>query len=230
MNFHFTAKSSNTKTGAIPVTVSSAQTCPPVCPFINDGCYAKAGFYTRLHWDKVSSGARGASWQELIDQITAIPAGAVWRHNIAGDLPGEGNAIDAQALEQLTAANQSKSGFTYTHKPVLGEAYDANQDAVRKANAGGFAVNLSANTLAEADALAALAIAPVAVVLNSAQTNNTVTPSGRKVVVCPATQRDDVTCESCRLCARINRTVIVGFPAHGSGARKVNRIIAIKSI
>jgi len=67
-------------------------------------------------------------------------------------------------------------------------------------------------------------------VLDSAQTSNTVTPAGRKVVVCPATQRDDVTCESCRLCARINRSVIVGFPAHGAGARKVNRIIAIKAI
>lgn len=41
------------------------------------------------------------------------------------------------------------------------------------------------------------------------------TPKGRKVVVCPATHRDDVSCKTCGLCAVRDRKVIVGFPAHG---------------
>ena len=41
------------------------------------------------------------------------------------------------------------------------------------------------------------------------------TPDGRRVVVCPATYRDDVNCKSCGLCQKA-RDVIVGFPAHGA--------------
>ena len=43
----------------------------------------------------------------------------------------------------------------------------------------------------------------------------TVTPEGWAVKTCPATYRDDVTCQSCQLCQRRDRKVIVGFPAHG---------------
>jgi hypothetical protein len=49
------------------------------------------------------------------------------------------------------------------------------------------------------------------------------TPAGRKVVVCPATYRDDVSCASCGLCAR-QRSAIVGFPAHGAAKRKADAV------
>jgi hypothetical protein len=45
------------------------------------------------------------------------------------------------------------------------------------------------------------------------------------VVICPATQRDDVSCASCQLCQR-QRTAIVGFPAHGSRHRVINLRLA----
>lgn len=85
---------------------------------------------------------------------------------------------------------------------------------------GGFTINLSGNNLGHADTLADLNIGPVVVVLPSAVKTNTVTPKGRKVVVCPATQRDDVSCATCGLCQKARRSVIVGFPAHGSGKKK----------
>jgi len=77
-------------------------------------------------------------------------------------------------------------------------------------------VNLSADSLAEADHLADQAAGPVVVVLAPDQAENLRTPAGRLVVICPATQRDDVTCASCQLCQRATRPTIVGFPAHGT--------------
>jgi len=68
-----------------------------------------------------------------------------------------------------------------------------------------------------------LDIAPVTVVLPETQTTNTTTPKGRKVVVCPATIKDNVSCATCQLCAR-QRDTIVGFPAHGVSKRKANEI------
>ena len=82
---------------------------------------------------------------------------------------------------------------------------------------------MSGNNLAHADELAALDIAPVVVVLPYGTTSNTRTPAGRKVVVCPATQRDTVTCKSCMLCAR-QRDFIIGFPAHGVSAKRADAI------
>ena len=66
---------------------------------------------------------------------------------------------------------------------------------------------------------------PVVVVLPSTTTANTTTPAGRPVVICPATQRDDVSCASCQLCQR-QRTAIVGFPAHGARHRVINLRLA----
>ena len=214
--YHFTAKSQNVKTGPIPTTVTSAATCPDACPLKEAGCYAAHG-HVAMHWRAVTQGKRGGTLQSLCDNIAALPANTLWRHNVAGDLPGEGDIIHKAGMLALIEANTGKRGFTYTHKPP--HAYNA--DLIRFANQKGFTVNLSANTLDHADRLAALDIGPVVVVLDApeGQRADTVTPEGRKVVTCPATYRDDVTCASCKLCAVRDRAVIVGFPAHGAAKR-----------
>ena len=214
--YHFTPKSRNAKTGPIPVTTTSASTCPPSCPLSAKGCYASGGPLA-IHWRKVTEGKAGGSLEALCDSIAALPEGTLWRHNQAGDLPGEGDIIHKAGMLALVQANEGKRGFTYTHKPP--HAYNA--DLIRFANQKGFTVNLSANTLAHADTLAALDIGPVVVVLDApeGQRADTETPQGRKVVTCPATYRDDVTCASCKLCAVRDRAVIVGFPAHGAAKR-----------
>ena len=226
MQVHLTLKSANAKTGPIPVSTTSAQSCPTVCPFKSAGCYADGGPLA-LHWREVTEERRGGDWRAFCATISTLPDGSLWRHNQAGDLPmvASSQTIDARAVRKLVAANDGKRGFTYTHhdmrKPV-------NRAIVAECNANGFTVNLSANNLQHADTLAELNIGPVVVVLASDATQNTVTPAGRKVVVCPATQREDVSCATCQLCQR-QRAAIVGFPAHGASKRKAS-IIAIKSI
>ena len=220
INIHITARSSNAKTGPIPVTTSGAQTCPSACPFNNaneGGCYANGG-PLKMHWNKVTSGERGGSIADLCEQIEQLADGQLWRHNQAGDLMGDGENIDAAALVRLTAANGNSAGFTYTHYDVLENT--GNRDAVAMANHFGFTVNLSANNLRHADELSELGVGPVAVVLPVDVTSNTVTPAGRRVVVCPATQRDDIQCSDCRLCAKGGNRPIIGFPAHGASKRK----------
>lgn len=220
MQTHLTLVSRNVKTGPIPVSTTSAESCPSACPFNNaNGCYAASGPLA-LHWRKVTNGLSGDSYGAFLDKVSRLMKGQLWRHNQAGDLIGEGNTLDVQALALLVKANKGKRGFTYTHKPL---ASQAERDAIRDANKGGFTVNLSGNTLAHADTLADMGIAPVVVVLPHDATQNTVTPKGRKVVVCPATQRDDVSCASCGLCQK-QRDSIVGFPAHGTSKRKADLI------
>jgi hypothetical protein len=170
-----------------------------------------------MHWRAVAEGKRGGTLQALAADIAALPEGTLWRHNVAGDLPGEGDIIHKASMLALISANEGRKGFTYTHKPP----HTYNADLIRFANAKGFTVNLSANTLAHADRLVALGIGPVVVVQDAAEGTraDTVTPEGHKVATCPATYREDVTCQTCGLCASTTRKVIVGFPAHGAAKR-----------
>lgn len=217
-----TLESRNAKTGKIPVSTTTALTCPLSCPFntANEGgCYASGG-PLRIQWGKVTDGKAGMGWTAFCEAVSKLPEDQLWRHNQAGDLPGNRVKINRPALERLVKANRGKRGFTYTHYSM----HDAgNRDAVAYANANGFTVNLSGNNLKHADELADLGIAPVVVVLPASQTENTTTPKGRKVVVCPATIRDDVNCKTCGLCARL-RDAIIGFPAHGAAHRKADAI------
>lgn len=219
---HLTNPSRNKKTGPIPVSTTGADSCPSACPFntANEGgCYANGGPLA-IHWRKVTEGKSGESFKRFAEKIEQLPQGQLWRHNQAGDLQGKGNRIDAAALRLLVKANVGKRGFTYTHKPMD----KANAAAVAHANANGFTVNLSGNNLAHADKLASLAIGPVVTVLPANATENTTTPQGRKVVVCPAAIRDDISCATCKLCAIATRDFIVGFPAHGASKRKAESV------
>lgn len=218
MKFYLTRKSSNAKTGPMPVSTSSADTCPHSCPFRGKGCYAETGPLS-LHWSKVSSGQRGVDWYEFLRQISVLPPETLWRHNQAGDLAGEDEFIDPTMMLQLINANAHKSGYTYTHKdPAKG----TNAASIAMANAGGFTVNLSADNLEHADALYDFEIGPVTVVLPMDGVA-TVTPKGRKVIICPAL-KGDTSCDKCKLCARADRRVIIGFPAHGSKKRIASAI------
>lgn len=213
--YHLTLKSENRKTGPIPVSTTSADTCPTTCGQF-DTCYAKSG-PSGIHFRKVAAGTRGTDLKGFTAAIAALPSGTLWRHNQAGDLPGEDAAIDVLALRAIVRANRGKRGFTYTHKPLS----QHNVRAIRACTVGGFTVNISADTIAAADAAKSLAIAPVVVVLPATVRENFTTPGGNKVVICPAVTHDGVSCATCKLCAWATRDAIIGFPAHGAKARQV---------
>ncbi|NCC25966.1 MAG: hypothetical protein EOM25_12365 [Deltaproteobacteria bacterium] len=220
-NFKLAFGSQNGKTGPIPVSMSGRDTCPNACPLKEKGCYA---LYGRMawNWNSLSEGRRGGDFASLLADIRRMPAGQLWRHNSAGDLPTIDNVhIDAEALTALVKAQQGRRGFTYTHyDPRIPE----NAEAIRQANAGGFTINLSADTLAEADEFADLGIAPVVTTLPIEAPKSLRTPAGRKVVTCPATYREKVTCSNCGICQQAKGRAIVGFPAHGSGKRATQAV------
>jgi hypothetical protein len=235
---HITTTSANGKTGPILVTTTSANTCPPTCPLNNGGgCYASAGGPLAIHWRKVTSGERGTSWPVFIDALRIAlkrkGKGALWRHNQAGDLPGDGRTIHAPALAALADVNHETGtrGFTYTHYPVGRDLRGTlNLIAIQDANARGFTINLSANGLGHADALIddietrnnphKRARPPVCAVVAEDHPARSTTPRGRLVVVCPAQQREGVTCATCRLCARADRPMVIAFRVHGTSAKR----------
>lgn len=221
---HLTLKSANVKTGPIPVSTSSADTCPDACPLKKGGCYAKSG-PLGMHWNKVTKGQRGANLTAFVKQIRSLPSGQLWRHNQAGDLSGKGDRINTRELSRIVRANKGKRGFTYTHKPP---ALGNNATAIASANKGGFTVNLSGNSLSHADELKALGIGPVvAIVPEGLRPNGETggkTPAGNRFIFCPAQTREGVTCATCRLCSVAKREYIIAFEVHGTSKRKAAAI------
>lgn len=217
MRAHLTLRSSNSKTGPIPVSTTERASCG-ACPLKKSGCYAD-DFHLSMHWDAVSRGERGTNWTEHCNQIAALPDEQLWRANQAGDLPRKGTKIDKRKVARLVAANTGKRGFTYTHHSLIPH----NLDVLYQAAIGGFTVNLSADNLIDADAKSAHGL-PVTVLLPTEQRTNTVTPQGRPVVICPAMTHDNVQCIDCQLCQRGDRDVIIGFPAHSGSAKKADLV------
>ena len=224
LRVHWRPRSSIHKLGGIPSSTTSGFTCPPSCSLRGNGCYAEFGI-GGAWWRALSSGKTsprgdtvGIAWPQFLERVRALPPRQLWRHNLAGDLPGIGNNIAPHQLRELVRANAGRRGFTFTHKPPTA----GNITAVRNATAEGFVVNWSADNMRQADKRAELGVAPVVVVVPRDAPVNSYTPAGRHVVVCPAQRRKAATCASCKLCADADRAVIVGFRAHGQMNKRVS--------
>lgn len=221
MNTALTMVSSNAKTGPIPTSTSDRETCPATCPFYEKGCYAKSGPQA-IHWRKVSNAERGVVWSEFIAQIRKIQRGQIWRHNVSGDLQHNNGNIDYIKLRQLIDANKGRKGFTYTHH-VLN---DHNVICLQNANSLGFTVNASTESVEVADQVMTMHGIPAVAVVSSDKTDRFYrTESGRKVITCPATIHESVTCATCGLCQQSDREFIIAFPAHGVAKKTVNVIV-----
>ena len=230
MNVSLTMKSGNVKVGKIPVSTTDASSCPSGCALKGSHCYAGFGPLA-IHWKLVSAGKRGLDrWSLFCKAVSRFPAGQKWRHNQAGDLPKDGrrskvDRIHRSKLKQLSAASAGKRGWTYTHY----DPTDAhNRQAIADANSvDGLTINLSADSMKEADDYHKLGIAPVVCILpKDAPNRGNRTPAGTPIVVCPAQTTETVSCEQCMLCEKRGRKSIVGFKAHGTASKRLSKRVA----
>lgn len=227
MKFKFTAKSSNTKTGPIPVTMTERASCPDTCTLKKNGCYAD-NFPLSLHWDRVES--TGIEESKLLDKISALPNGQLWRHNVAGDLPSLAGLVDSNAFIRLIEAAKHTKPIIYTHHKL----YPHNQKLFANARAQGVVINASCEDIGTAYSAIKAGINAVCIMpIDAKPVTKLVNPDNHdelvRVVICPAQQKDSVTCASCGLCARdrVNAGVIVGFIPHGAKAKTVNKLVKV---
>ena len=239
--FGLTIDSHNRKTGRMAVSTSPKQTCPVSCPFRSKACYSNAGKML-MWWNRFSSfeGEIESCYDEFLSRCSArIPNKGYWRHNQAGDLFPVFDVPDCISLSharRLTEVGRDKKAFGYSHYPVVcvSGVSDAvvrvNRQAIAEMNAEGFTMNASANSPSHADRIfesgfknPIVTVLPKRYILEKIKTSKT--PNGLKIVTCPATIRDDMTCLSCKLCMKSKRDFIVGFPSHGTNANASDRLV-----
>lgn len=222
MQVAITIASGNSQTGPIPTTVTERASCPDTCPFYDKGCYGKYHLQG-VHWRAVSEHQRGVSWDEFIRQVSKFTPDQLWRHNVTGDLPHVGGDIDSPSAEQIVKANNHKRGFTFTHH-VLNPH---NLKVIQNANANGFTINASTESVEVADKVMTEHGIPAVAVIPSTESRRFFhTESGRKVIVCPAKiHKGKVNCSTCGLCQQSDREFIIAFPAHGTAKKTVDAIV-----
>jgi hypothetical protein len=214
-------KSGNRKVGAIPVSTTEEGSCPAECPLKDTDCYARFG-PLGMHWRKIGPDGRGDNWDAFCERVEKFEDGQLWRHNQAGDLPQRKDGkIAARKAKKLSQAAQHTNGWTYTHYDPTDEH---NRKVIEAMNAvSGMTVNLSADSLTEADQYAKLGIGPVTVTLpKDAPERGNKTPDGLPIVVCPAQTQENMSCEQCKLCQVKERKSIVGFLAHGTASKRLS--------
>lgn len=228
---HLTPKSKNRKVGEIPVSTTESSSCPKECSHLQDNtCYAKFG-PLGMHWKNVDKRNRGDNWTAFCNRVSRFILNQLWRHDQAGDFPKNKRSkstydeMNRSKCLQLAKAAKHTRGWTYTHYDMRSEH---NRSAVKEMNEiGGLVVNLSANSLAHADELYQLNIGPVVCGLPAdAPHRGNKTPGGLPIVVCPAQTQENMTCEQCKLCQKVERKSIVGFLAHGTAIKRLSTILA----
>lgn len=221
MKVHLTKVSRNIKTGPIPVSTTEKDSCPDECPLKNTDCYGRFGPLS-MHWTKVSEGIRSIEWPEFTKLVRKFRKLQLWRHNQVGDLPkAEDGQLDSKKCLELSEASKHTKGFTYTH---FDPTRRRNQTTIRQMNSiPGMTVNLSSDSLTEADEYYKLGIGPVVTILPiDAPDRGNRTPNGIPIVVCPAQTQEQMSCDVCKLCQVRERKSIVGFRAHGTAKKRLS--------
>ena len=180
-----------------------------------NGCYAE-NFPLALHWLKQEQ--TGVDFATVLYAVRTLPKKALWRLFEAGDFePSSENPelISPSQVVSLLAANNGKRGFGYTHYPVL-----PNLETLQLMNASGLTINVSADSLEQAEVYFSLGLPTVVVVAENFPKDSVV--DGVRVVVCPnQSTPSKPTCLQCQMCQKPDRDYVIGFRAHGTKKRKI---------
>ncbi len=216
--FSLIAESGNSKTGDMPVSYQHRETCNKDCPFKDEECLAEHGFIP-FHWNKVDRGERGTSWPYFVSDIAQLPRD-IWRFGVAGDLPHHNGRISKRAVNELIQANDGREVIAFSHHD---HTKWTNILRFKEANEGGFTLNRSFERAKDAVAYTKRYNLPAVTTMPLSSPKSQVI-DGVRVVMCPAKPDNDITCKSCRLCAKSKRKCVVGFYPIGKKAKQVDVI------
>lgn len=249
--YHLSAKSRNKATGLMPVVSGNRSTCPLYCPMLvphpetgEVGCYKEFGKQKVLidHLDGMTDnsprswdGLAPVSVDDLCTRIEAlrdakyrperVGSARKARFGGAGDLPHRGGRILRGAIRQLGRAFRRSNHVweLFTHHDI---SINGNVEALLELQNFGVAVNVSCQTLDEADRAVREGL-DAALLRRDGWGAKVKTPDGTPVVQCRKQTVKGSTCLDCGWCWRIRRRFIPSFEPHGAGADTVRYVVEL---
>lgn len=221
-NTHIVAQSGNAKTGVMPVTYRTSDTCPTDCPLLPRSLGGAGGCYgTGRIFGIAGKYATIMSESQAVAKLGRAPRDARYmRDRVVGDLVAPDGTFDRDYVQAIArvAGKVGLTVFGYSHAWRLMSA-----DDVAETSASGYVLNASCET--ESDVREAVMLGLPTVLAGDSWTVGEMV-AGRRVVQCPAQVRSDVTCASCGLCAKPARACTVLFTLHGGSAKLAAASIA----
>lgn len=246
--FHLSPESSNAKTGPMPVTSTGWETCPPRCPFRDNGCYTE-NYGLNFLASGLDAGTKGMPVSDFLNSLANLPRKPtkknprnLMRAGQVGDVPSKHGKIDRGFVASFILATKGLRPFGYTHH----ELNSHNIGVIRMANARGYTINASCETDAQVSFALAQGIPAVQAVPSSwGRTKNKAgeytetieayhsrlraagilrSAEGFRRQMCPATWMD-TDCAHCGICAEADRKTVVCFPGHGTKAKAIDQAL-----
>lgn len=220
-------KSANAKLGAnVATTYTGTESCPSECPLKGGhGCYYEEGFRTRGINNRLNEASAGLAPLDIaqaeasaIDAVKPRPGRALRLHT-----GGDCRTPDAaQAVAGAAARWQNRGGgraWSYTHA----------WRSVGRRSWGAVSILASVESVTDGKRALRAGYAPARVVRSFPNGPRSWSEGGVQWIPCPAQTRDEITCESCRLCWNAddlrNRNAGIAFEAHGSSAKKARACV-----
>jgi hypothetical protein len=218
-------RSANHKTGPVAVTYTPVYSCPKICPFLNNGCYAQSG---NCAWtvNSLNQNATISKKTRPVDiavaeaeAIRQLPGDKPLRLHVFGDCrtPLAAEIVAAACHEYKQIDNQPV--WTYTHA----------WRTIPRSKWGGISVLASCENLEEAAHASARGYAVCLV--RKKQFNRLFYYKGFNMTPCKE-MTAGIQCNKCKLCfddARLRKynKAICFFP-HGARSRRVEEAIFYK--
>ncbi len=212
--------STNAKVGAVSATYASQASCPD-CPLREAGCYAERGPLAYLTRRLAASPAASpaAIARAEARAIDGLTGDRPLRLHVVGDCRTQAAAKIVSAACARYSASGGRPAWTYTHA----------WRAVPRPAWGEVSVLASCETPWQAERAMAKGYA-AALVVDRYRSESAYDLGGLRVVPCPYQTRG-VTCRECRLCwddrRLLERRLVIGFEAHGSGAALVRMSLPV---
>ena len=219
MAWHIKTVSRNPKTGPMAVTTHERSTCSDNCGLKNNGCYAEVGPLS-WHWQKVSAGERGTDFSQFLRELRALPRRGKLRLAQAGDLPQKNGSIDRGRTIAIAKAVRHLETIAYTHHTIDSELLETIAEAKRF----NLVINISADSPRQAARIKREQPSLDVVTVLPMSAPNVQAVEGIKIVACPAEKTERINCSNCMLCAK-ERNYVIGFRAHGTHKKKVQKLI-----
>jgi hypothetical protein len=219
--FGITMVSGSDKSHGLTTIRSDRSTCPPYCLLKKNttgknGCYGD-GYFISPIWDKCAY-----VLTELLRLIRKIPPRQMVRLWEVGDFPGTKGRMDKEICLTIAKALRFRKTFGFTHYRPSEHNLPIIQEMGKY-----ITVNMSANSIKEADKYLAMGLDTVLIV-HEDSARVFLSPEGNKGVMCPAQTGKCDGCISCGngnpLCARQNRGYFILLKAHGVQKSCVNKL------
>ena len=214
MSGYVTVGQGNSKTGPMHTVSTTQVSCPNTCRLRNNGCYAEYG-PQGIHTRKLNAAtARGISPEEIAREearlIKDLAPDKPLRLHVVGDTS---NNRAAKILARV-AAKWGNTIYTYTH---------AWRDVARK-SWGNIQVLASCESTEEVRQAERKGY-KAALVVDRFVSGKAYMLAGIKVIPCPQQTGRAANCRECKLCIHGRFDGVIGFEAHGSGARRVRNVL-----